>query len=404
MKQVAIAFFLLNYLTFYGQVANGNTITNSTNNTAEPVPSLQEQELDTIAVDQESLAPKNYRQESKKAKVSSVSKAESASYDREESTIVSTRAAENFAVTKSQASNSRTQRSPSKEYQNLMESSVKELERTAPESFEYHFYKYQSGNYNTELGEHLNKAEELRPNNSDVQVQKVAYSIILSDTTSAKMYLEKLEKSDRLTDEVIMYTEDLLLSVPEKGALITHGLDDTYGAYYNQINNDVRNDVMVVSLDMMQSPQMREKLKQKGFNVPESPLVDVNYMKTLCETNKDKNLSISMTVPKEYLTEIKRNLYVEGLTFKYSDIMNYNNFFRNDYLWSEVLTLKLAEQAKTDKGKQLTSNYLPMLLQLSKFYGEANEKDKKKKVDDESEKVSVQCNKYEQVKKIKSSY
>ena len=35
-----------------------------------------------------------------------------------------------------------------------------------------------------------------------------------------------------------------------------------------------------------------------------------------------------------------------------------------------------------------------MLLQLSKFYGEANEKEKKKKVDDESEKVSVQCNKY----------
>jgi hypothetical protein len=66
--------------------------------------------------------------------------------------------------------------------------------------------------------------------------------------------------------------------------------------------------------------------------------------------------------------------------------------------------MKLAEQAKTDKGKQLTSNYLPMLLQLSKFYGEANEKEKKKKVDDESEKVSVQCNKYEQVKKIKSSY
>jgi hypothetical protein len=403
MKQFFLVFLLVNGFSVLGQIANENTNSNGVTNTAVPVPQEAEK-MDTLLQEKESSAPVIYRTESKKAKVSTVSRAASVDVMKEESISTSDKAAENFSYSKTKSASNRTQRSPSKEYQDLMDASVKELEKTAPESFEYHFYKYQSGNYNTDLSVHLNKAEELKPNNSDVHIQKVAYSIIVQDTASAKVYLDKMEKSDRLSDEVIMYTEDLLQSVPEKGALITHGLDDTYGVYYNQINNDVRNDVTVVSLDFMQSPQLREQLKNKGFNVPQSEVVDVAYMNELCETNKDKSWSISMTVPKEYLSSMKDKLFVEGLTFKYSEDLNYNNFYRNDYLWSEVLTMKLADQAKSEKGKQLSSNYLPMLLQLSKFYQSSNETDKRSEVDKDSEKISVQCNKYEQVKKIKSSY
>ena len=43
--------------------------------------------------------------------------------------------------------------------------------------------------------------------------------------------LEKLKMAGKLTDNTLHYAEDVLLSVPENGVLITHGFDDSYGVY-----------------------------------------------------------------------------------------------------------------------------------------------------------------------------
>jgi hypothetical protein len=110
-----------------------------------------------------------------------------------------------------------------------------------------------------------------------------------------------------------------------------------------------------------------------------------------------------MTTPKEYFKPIQSKLYVTGLVFEYHE-NDFNNFERNDELWNSGLSKHLILNASDEKGKQLSANYLPMILQLRKVYGQTEEKEKLKDVDDAADKVGLQCKKYEQVQKLKKSY
>ena len=72
---------------------------------------------------------------------------------------------------------------------------------------------------------------------------------------------------------------------------------------------------------------------------------------------------------------LKSNLYVTGLVFEYHQGV-FNNFDRNSELWNTTLSKHLVNEAKDEKAKQLSANYLPMLLQLRKVYGQKGEQKK----------------------------
>lgn len=312
-------------------------------------------------------------------------------------------ASSGFSYSKKQASIQRSQRSPSFDQQMQMDLAVDYFETNSPNSFEFHYFKFVSGNYDIDLVNHLQEAEKIRPENADVQVQLAAYNMIKRNKDSAIGCLDKLKTAGRLTDNVLHYAEDVLLSVPENGVLITHGFDDSYGAYYQQNNSSVRNDVTIISLDFMQSDHYRELLKEDGYIIPESEVVDVKFLESFCELNDSKAVSVSLTTPKEYFKPLQSSLYVTGLVFEYHTD-EFDNFHRNDELWNTTLKKHLVDNATDEKSKQLSSNYLPMLLQLQKVYARIEEKEKLKQVDEASDKVSVQCKKYEQVQKLKNSY
>lgn len=361
-----------------------------------------EMAVDTVAVETESKSKKN----SGAVRTKSIEKASQADYnkiDASEAVTVQS-AAQSFSISKSSATQNRSQRTPSAQTQKQMNEAVEQLSYTAPESFEYHFYSYQAGNYNTDLVDHLNKAEELRPNNSDVQIQKVSYHLIKGETELTSNYLDKLKTSSRLSNDVISYTEDLIISAPENGTLITHGFDDSYGVLYQQLNKKMRSDVQLVSLDFMQSPQYRASLTEKGYQLPKREIIDVTYLKEFCELNEKKGISISSTVPKEYLTGISDKLYVAGLVLEYKKDPDYDNFNRNEELWNSLLKKTVASNVVSEKGRQLSANYLPMLLHLSQVYEQTGAKEKKKEIDKAIDQIAVQSNKYEQVKKLKQSY
>jgi hypothetical protein len=386
---------------------NNNLFNNSSNsNTIQlAVPSSIEDEYEKDSIQVEEL---KIQSSSKKYK-SLESKQEKALLDKDVEQSISqsqkvSQSALSFTLSKQQSSIQRTQRTPSAAQQTQMNQVVNDLGQNAPESFEFHYFKYVAGNYNVALIDDLKKAESLRPQNSDVHIQLAAYNIIVNDPKNAQVYLEKLIKSTRLSQEVIDYAEDLLKSATDKGTLITHGFDDTYACYYLQSVRKIRSDVRLISLDFLQSEKYRTDLKTAGYLLPEKVLVDVAYLQEFCLKNESKSIAISMTTPKEYLVPIQQNLFAVALVFEYHKELTYNNFYRNDYLWNEELTKTLIKQATTDKAKQLSANYLPMLLFLHKTYTELNEAEKVKEVDEAMDKVAVQCKKYDQVKKLKGSY
>ncbi len=308
-----------------------------------------------------------------------------------------------FTNSKMESSQQPMQRTPSVAQQKEMDEAVGYFATNAPNSFEYHYFAYTSGNYDVTRIENLREAERIMPENSDVHAQLAAYNIITQDSDSANIYIDKMLSSGRLNSNTLLYAEDLLLSVPNDGVLITHGFDDTYSAFKKQQSDGVREDVTLISLDFLQSDYYRNLLKEDGFKIPEQEVIDVNYLKAFCELNTSKSISISMTTPKEYFLPLQSNLYVTGLVFEYHKDV-YNNFDRNEELWNSLLSKHLIEEAGDEKSKQLSANYLPMLLQLRKVYGQKEEKQKVKEIDKAIDKVSLQCRKYDQVQKLKSSY
>lgn len=380
--------------------------TNSTTNSISIPASEKEEYQDTTILEIQKVESKSINKKAKVASDKDDRNAAPENYKQEVSKEAGTvkSASNTFTLTKQQAASQRTQRSPSVSQQQQMDDLVKMLEKSAPESFEFHYFKYVAGNYNVALIEHLKKAETLRPTNSDVHIQMAAYYLIIKDSKNALIYLEKLVASTRLNADVIDYAEDLLKSTPENGTLITHGMDDSYATMYVQLSKKIRSDVKWISLDFLQSEQYRESLKGEGFKLPTRTIVDVQYLQEFCINNSTKNIAISMTTPKEYLTTIQQNLFVVGLVFEYHTDLTFNNFYKNDYLWNEVLAKKLINNATNEKAKQLSANYLPMLLYLRKVYVQTDEKVKLEKIEKELDKVAVQCKKYDQVQKLKSTY
>jgi hypothetical protein len=358
---------------------------------------------DTLSIEMESKSKKNSGKVRAKSTIDDLDQDDQKKEESSSAPSVQS-ATQSFSVSKSSAAQSRTQRTPNAQTQIKMDEAVDQLSVTAPESFEYHFYSYQAGNYNIDLVDHLNKAETMRPNNSDVQIQKASYHLIKGENDLAVVYLEKLKNSTRLSQEVINYSEDLLLSAPVKGTLITHGFDDGFGVNYHQKLKGTRKDVELISLDFLQSQHYRKKLVDKGFVLPKREIVDVAFLKEFCELNVTKGISISTTVPKEYLTGISDKLFVAGLVFEYRKEAGYDNFNRNEELWDSELKKVATSNVLTEKGKQLSANYLPMLLHLRQVYEQKGESEKKKKIDAAIDQIAVQSNKYEQVKKLKQSY
>lgn len=382
---------------------NGFNLSVPANSLSVPAAIEDDNQLDTLQLEELKIQSSSKKYKSLETKQEKALMLKDQDQSSSQSQKVS-QSAVSFTLTKQQSSTQRTQRSPSAAQQSQMNQVVDDLEQNAPESFEYHYFKYVAGNYNVSLVDDLKKAESLRPQNSDVQIQLAAYHIIMNDAKNAQVYLDKLIKSTRLSQEALDYAEDLLKSAPDKGTLITHGFDDSYACYYLQTMKKIRTDVRLISLDFLQSEKYRTDLKTAAYILPEKVLIDVDYLKEFCQKNESKGLAISMTTPKEYFLPIQQNLFAVALVFEYHKELTYNNFYRNDYLWNEELSKTLINKATTDKAKQLSANYLPMLLFLHKTYTESKEMDKVKEVDEAMDKVAVQCKKYDQVKKMKGSY
>jgi len=308
-----------------------------------------------------------------------------------------------FTSTKEQSSYQRTQRSPNEYQQKSMDDAVDYFESNAPNTFEYHYFYYVSGNYNLDRVDHLFEAQKLKPENSDVILHLGGYYIIKSETAPGLKMIEKLIKNGRLTQSNMHYATDLLTSVQKNGVLITHGFEDTYAAWYVQNSMNFRKDVKIVSLDFLQSEEYRTSLQKDGLNLPDQEIIDNNYLSQFCSINESQGIAISLTTPKEYFVPIQNKLFVVGLVFIYSN-EPINNFYKNELLWNVEMKKELLKSANNEKSKKMLSNYLPMLLQMRQTYQLKSDVQKLNSIDESIDKLGAMCNKYEQVQKIKGSY
>ncbi len=277
-----------------------------------------------------------------------------------------------FSLVRQNSKANRFQRTPLTSEQAEMDAKVKQLEAISPDSWEHQFAYYSAGNYNLDRSAAIEQAFQMNPENVEVQKQFASYIYMKGDTLGTESILSLMSVNDVISLEVESYTSDVLTSCTMNSTLITHGFEDTYGAFLNQFSHQQRMDVKVVSLDFLQSPQYRKELEGLGYVLPKSSKIDVAYLGQFCTLNADKELFLSVTIPRNYFEPISKKLYPVGLTFQYTDNPAEDLPLRQENFWFEQFNkYGLTEDQERSK---FAMNYIPMLLYLEqKYEKEGNE-------------------------------
>ena len=376
-----------------------NTISNS--NSA--IPTIQ----DTIQVelnDNDSFKESSKKEESKKVKTKQQKAATVTSKDKsileknESSASTMEVLNQNFSSVYDEIRMQGNQRNPSEEQQEELNKTLQTIEAIDSNSFDYHIMKVKAGNYEVNNYYHLAKANELNALNLEVQRQLLAYYTITADTTSMKLTLDNQFKNKQIPTEHIDYGSDVINSLPLNSTVITHSFDDSYSVLFHQLSNQERQDVTVINLDFCQSKNYRDLLVKKGYQIAYDGKIDTKFLADFVVQNPSKNINLAMTLPKDYFLNQTEALAICGLVFAPGNEMSLEDF--NQSLWETRLSKKVLF-TETELGRRLSKNYLPLLLNLSQYYQEKNQLDKKREIDDWITKIGKKTNVSDQLKKLK---
>ncbi len=391
------------------QIENNNTepASNSINNTLADTTIIKEEFYESISIE----AEEDEYNEDTKSKKKQNRKDQKTLEKKEKSSIIYKIQSQSFQdandklyLNKKISRQQSFQRNPTIEQQSIMQNANDILEVEDPNSFEYNLNKYVIGNYNTDNYLNLISAEKINPKDEELIRQMAAHNIITNDKSKSNYYLNKLKENGDLDKMSLKYCEDLLMSAPKNGTLITHGMVDSYGTHLNQISKHLREDVQIINLDFLQSESYKKELNSKGYYIPKAQNIDVSFVRQFCEKNESKKLALSLTIPKNYLIPLQNQLYISGLVFEYHlngfpvDLINKNILFWNEKMNKAVLS------TNDDLSKKLASNYLPMLLNIRKYYSNQGNDIEVIKIDKQINSISQKCGKTKQIKKLKSAY
>lgn len=238
---------------------------------------------------------------------------------------------------------------------------------TGKSTFEYNFYSYLAGNYDTDKFDYLEKAAFLSPGNSEVWEEMLGYYYIMNNELKAQTYLKLLKQKEVYDRSLIDYAKDVLKSV-ENGVLLTHGERDTYPLLI--ANEELGLDVEIINIDFLTSDTYRQSLREKDYVLPEGQFINTVYVNMFLNLNSDKKIHVAMTLPKDYLSSLNEKLATKGLTYRFNEEVSYKV---NQKIWNSLDKVILKKESRL--AQSLSANYIPLL----KFLYEAEKNEELKK-------------------------
>lgn len=177
---------------------------------------------------------------------------------------------------------------------------------------------------------------------------------------------------------VLNWNYNALMSVESNSVLFTHTDSDTYPALMLQYALDVRPDVTILNVRLLENREYRDFIIQSRHLEWVDPGTELSaFVRQLAYS---PNPSEHPTVPtyfgimsdKEFLRADQDKIYLTGLALKYSEQpfdniaalrYNFENLFRTDYL-----EFKLEREKDPETVARMNLNYIPALLLLHRHY------------------------------------
>lgn len=289
-----------------------------------------------------------------------------------------------------------------------MESVVKEIEENIPGTFEAHFIKWANGYNNWDFLPELKKAYAIDSSRTETYDGFINFYEVERDEVNRNRFLRKWFESGRISSGLLHYNYNVLQSLKPGAILLTAGDNDTYFAWMLQAIWGIRKDVMIINVGLASMKKYSERLsKELGVILPNTD--DQNYdayagalFKALVQNNAHKPVYIGLTVGEEYLKPVKKNLYLVGLTYEYSEQSFDNMAILKRNLEKEYAMDYLNVSFSIDPFETVVpianSNYIVPMITLYNHYKMSGEMEKANYWKEEAKSVAKKANMEEKTK------
>jgi hypothetical protein len=207
-----------------------------------------------------------------------------------------------------------------------------------------------------------------------VYEERLHNALIEGNSDLAASVCREWYASGQYSSGLLNWNYNVLMSVEQGSLLLTQGEHDTYPALLLQFALDVRQDIGVLNVGLLENEPYRNMC------------IEHNRLDWVSKTGSVQNLISQLLHPKIAVKPVycsvlldktpfepeKRNLYITGLALKYSlspfdnlALLRHNveNKFRTDYL-----RLEFSPESDPGTVSQLNLSYIPAFLLIHRYY------------------------------------
>lgn len=270
---------------------------------------------------------------------------------------------------------------------------VNDMKKYVPNSFEYYYLKH-SVSHSLEDISDIEKAYQIAPDRPDTYYDFITFYDHLGNQNKMDQFLKKLYFSEDIAPSLLNYNFNTLMTCKKNAILFTNGDNDTYPAWVLQRVKGIRNDVLILNVSLISTGKtyLRTKLAQKNVQLNFEDLPEYrskNFIGGLAKYIEKNYPSIpvyfALTVYENHYKQIKDDLYIVGLAYRFSSKRidnlaflkeNLENKFRLDYLKNEWYA---ENYPGTQSFKFLVMNYVVPMIMLAEHFHLSGETDKANK-------------------------
>ncbi len=274
------------------------------------------------------------------------------------------------------------------------------LQKSIPNTFEYHYLAYAHSGGSHDLYHHLEKAYTLAPERYETYQGMIAYHEIHRNKAKLKEFCQKLYNSKETSPGLLAWNYNTLMSVEKNAILLTYGDNDTYPIWLLQNAKGVRTDVNAINIHLLMKDKYRAAIF-KELDIPEFPNQQEDFVNMtdfqlaisyymVKHLNRPVYLGIAMS--REIRNQLSNNLYLVGLALKYNET-SFNNIevlknnFENHFL-TDHLEVNFEDDFSASILNQLNMNYIPAFMLLHKWYLENEQFDQAKEIERLSKRIA----------------
>ena len=254
------------------------------------------------------------------------------------------------------------------------------LEKAIPQSFEAYFARHAvSGDV-----EALRQAYDLAPERYETYADLIWHYTETFNTKQVRQLCAQWLASGEYSNGFLHWNYNALIGLEERAILLTQGDNYTLPLWLLQYGKNLRTDVQVLSLELLQEPAYRKKVfEQLGWPAllsNEAPDI-VRHLSQHC---RSRALYFGVSVSKNITQDYQEDLYIMGLAFRHSTqgldnlqelAVIYEQLFLLDYLKTD-----LQHDPSEALVQKANVNYLPAFLLLYDYYQTQNNPNEANKI------------------------